>query len=138
MLSSPRYFQYCALLAAFRAFMYIVFPTKVAKVKFDPKEWEKPAIQETAYALVGMIRLFMIFRTAVYAWGSTLANPADREILGLISFGSDIYLMYQIIRKYVLRNNLFAMVHQNPTPPAILQASLIVAAVVTMFSEYSN
>jgi len=132
MIYHPYYLRFCTLLAGFRACMYILFPTHVAKVKIDENEWKKESIREVAGAWISVIRLLNICRFFVCGWGSTLSIE-ERIILGYMNVVLDLYFMFKIIQMFVLKTT-GTIVHRDPTAPLVLQSlSLIVALLCIYF-----
>ena len=144
------YLTFCAIIATFRALVYIVNLEYVSKVKCAPEFWEfeeiennsscccdireadvnrcrSTPIREVFYAYTKTIRLMMLFKATVFWWGSyCLKESVAKDILSLISFVFDLQLMWAIYFQFKSPKNL-VLNHQNVLAPALLQLSLVLA-----------
>lgn len=112
--------------------MYTIAKEQVTKVKIDPEQWKKPAIQEVAYNFTGVIRLMMMFRCAVLIFGLSLQSYQEKRTLCYINVVFDGYFMYRLISTLFFENNRIVVRHQNSGPPLVITASLMLAGVLVV------
>ncbi len=78
----------------------------------------------------------MIFKTVVFAWGSTLIRVEDQRALSYVSVGTDVHVLYGVINAFVWKaKKSVALVHQNPIAPVTLQTILLLAGIITLFVD---
>jgi hypothetical protein len=121
--------------------MYFIKLEDVTKVKISKKDWEEFRIRELAYAWTKQIRTFMMFRMIVYGLGSMMENRGERNMLAVVSFLFDIYILFVLISMLWMKpkqgvRTIF--VHGNPIIPTMIQVAHLVAFVVAWYFEYQD
>jgi hypothetical protein len=144
MILSRQYLLFASFIAFFRVGIYIFRWKAVTQVKIDPKAWEDPKIQEVAYAFTYMIRTMMLLKGIVFSYSSFLKNSEERDVLALISFGFDLYMLLNMIRKYQIskskdkggESSKSQVVLPAATPGMIIQSILTLSYLLCFGLEY--
>ena len=135
------YLRCVALFSAFRVVIYIINLELVTRVKISKADWENLRIRELAYTWTKQIQNLMTFRTLVFGLGSFLRNREERNVLALLSFCTDLQIMFVIYRVYYVKSAKTAnsvLVHENAIPPTLIQGAHIAAFFVACYFEYFN
>lgn len=138
---STHYLRAVACLSAFRTIVYLVNLEKVTINKIAKKDWEDLRVREVAYAWTKQIRLFMFLRAVFYAMGSMLQSRGERNVLAVVSFVIDVYLLFVLVNSYwikPIRGQRSVFVHERPLIPTLIQTTHLVAFFIAAFFEYQH
>jgi hypothetical protein len=136
MIWSRQYLLFASSVAFFRVGVYIFRWKTVTQVKIAPKAWEDedPRIQEVAYAFTYMIRTIMLLKGVVFSYSSFLRNGDDRDAVALISFGFDLWMWLNMVRKHLWKPS--KVVLPPSTPAMTIQSCLTLSYLICLGVEY--
>jgi hypothetical protein len=123
------YLWYCACVAIFRSLIYTFNREQVTIVKLKKEFHADKNLREVAGLYIETSHWFQLFRSTIYLWGAWFLEeyPAIQIQLAYISFAFDVQILYRFLNVYVFSSKFNVISHSNPTPPGLIQLSLVIA-----------